>query len=49
MFQDRDGGFHEGRARLAASTLAWQQGDVTLRLEGDISREKALRIARSTR
>jgi hypothetical protein len=49
MFQDRDGGFHEGRARLAASTLAWQQGDVTLRLEGDISRENALRIARSTR
>jgi len=49
MFQDRDGGFHEGRARLAASTLAWQQGDVTLRLEGDISKDEALRIARTTR
>ena len=49
MFQDRDGAFHEGRARLAASTLAWQKGDVTLRLEGDISKGEAVRIARSTR
>lgn len=49
MFQDRDGTFHEGRARLAESTLAWQLGDVTLRLEGKIPKDEALRIARSMR
>jgi hypothetical protein len=49
MFQDRDGAFHEGRARLAGNTLAWQLGDVTLRLEGDISKAEALRIARTAR
>jgi len=49
MFQDRDGTFHEGRARLAASTLAWQLGGVTLRLEGDIPKDEAVRIARSAR
>src|SRR3954447_14162382 len=49
MFQDRDGTFHEGRARLAESTLAWQRGDVTLRLEGNISKHEALEIARSVR
>jgi hypothetical protein len=47
MFQDRNGTFRESRARLAASTLVWQTGDVTLRLEGDISKEDALRIART--
>jgi hypothetical protein len=49
MFSDRDGVFHEGRGRLAANTLVWQLGDVTLRLEGDLSKEKALRIARTVR
>jgi hypothetical protein len=49
MFQDRDGTFHDGRARLAASTLAWQLGGVTLRLEGDIPKDEAVRIARSAR
>jgi hypothetical protein len=47
MFRDRDGIFHESRARLAASTLVWQSGNVTLRLEGDISKDEALRIART--
>jgi hypothetical protein len=47
MFRDRDGFFHENRARLAADTLVWQDGDVTLRLEGDISKDDALRIART--
>ena len=49
MFQDRDGMFHEAKGRLAASTLAWQLGDVTLRLEGNISKNEALRWARGTR
>jgi hypothetical protein len=47
-FLDRDGLFHEERARLAGKTLLWEQGDVTLRLEGDLAKEEALRIARST-
>jgi hypothetical protein len=46
-FRDRNGIFRESSARLAASTLLWQQGDVTLRLEGDLSKEDAVRIARS--
>src|SRR5512133_3496277 len=47
MFRDRDGIFHESRARLAASTLVWQSGNITLRLEGHISKDEALRIART--
>ena len=46
MFQDRAGMPHESTGRLAASTLAWQLGDVTLRLEGNISKDEALRFAR---
>jgi hypothetical protein len=49
MFTDRDGAFHEGVGRLAANTLVWQLGDVTLRLEGGLSKENALRIARIAR
>lgn len=47
-FVDRHGRFREDTARLAGKTLLWQQGDVTLRLEGELSKEEALRIARST-
>ena len=46
-FLDRDGRFRENTARLAGKTLLWQQGDVTLRLEGELSKAEALRIARS--
>lgn len=46
-FRDRDGQFRENTARLAGKTLLWQLGDVTLRLEGELSKEEALRIARS--
>lgn len=31
--------------RLARNTLLWQRGELTLRIEGDLSREEALRIA----
>lgn len=34
---------------LASNALIWQSGDVTLRLEGKLSRADALRIARSFR
>lgn len=46
-FRDRTGVFREETARLAGKTLLWRQGDVTLRLEGDLSKAEALRIARS--
>jgi hypothetical protein len=46
-FVDEDGQFREDTARLAGKTLIWQEGDVTLRLEGDLSKEEAIRIARS--
>jgi hypothetical protein len=47
MFQDRDGRFHDAHARLARNTLVWQQGGVTLRLEGGLTKDEALRIART--
>ena len=33
--------------RLATNTLLWQRGEVTLRIEGDVSRAEAVRIAES--
>ena len=36
-------------SRLAKSTLVWPRGPVTLRLEGDMTREEAERIARTVR
>ena len=49
LYRNRNGQFRQDTARLAGKTLLWQQGDVTLRLEGDLSKEKALQIARSAR
>jgi hypothetical protein len=42
-------GSFEQSPRLAGNTLVWQRGPITLRLEGEISRAQALRIARSVR
>lgn len=39
----------EDRPRLATNTLLWTRGDVTIRLEGDLSLPQALRLARSVR
>ena len=47
MFQDRNGRFRESHARLARNALVWQMGDVTLRLEGGLTKDQALRIART--
>ena len=33
--------------RLAANTLLWERGDVTLRIEGDLTKSEAIRIAES--
>ncbi|MGH3089742.1 MAG: hypothetical protein ACRDSJ_20865 [Rubrobacteraceae bacterium] len=48
-YQEPDGRFVEEKARLAANTLIWDRGDITLRLEGNVSKEEALRIADSMR
>jgi hypothetical protein len=44
----RFGGSSE-RPRIADATLLWEAGDVTLRLEGRLSKRRALGIARSVR
>jgi hypothetical protein len=46
---DADGTFREEQTRLAGNTLIWQRGDLTLRLEGDLPRAEAIRIAESMR
>jgi hypothetical protein len=46
-YVDRHGRVDEETLRLAAQTLIWQRGDVTYRLEASVSKEEALRIARS--
>jgi hypothetical protein len=48
-YRDRSGGLLDERTRLAGNTLVWQAGAQTLRLEGQVSREEALRIAESMR
>lgn len=48
MFRDSNGRLRDDSARLAGKTLLWEHGELTLRLEGDLTKEEALRIARST-
>jgi hypothetical protein len=48
-YQDARGGLTDERTRLAGNTLVWQAGEQTLRLEGQVSKEEALRIAASMR
>lgn len=47
FFDDLRGRVRRDKGRLAGKTLLWQHGEVTLRLEGEFSKEEALRIARS--
>jgi hypothetical protein len=47
VYQDRNGVLRQETARLAGSTLIWTQGPVTLRLEGQVSKQQALRLAGS--
>ena len=49
VYQDRDGLIRQETARLAGSTLIWTHGPVTLRLEGQVSKQQALRLASSMR
>jgi hypothetical protein len=48
-FQDRAGEVTDESTRLAGNTLVWQAGAQTLRLEGQLPRQEALRIAGSMR
>jgi len=43
------GDIREAPMRLAGPTLVWRHGDLTLRLEADVSKSRALAIARSVR
>lgn len=47
LFKDPLGRIRDNSARLAGKTLLWQHGEVTLRLEGDLTKQQAVRIARS--
>jgi hypothetical protein len=49
VFYDSDSGGGDLPGRLARNTLVWSRGPVTARLEGELSREEAERIARSVR
>jgi len=49
VYRDGSGRIGVGELRLAANVLAWEQGDLTLRLEGALNREEALHIATSIR
>lgn len=46
---DRSGDLLPETIRLAGNVLLWEQGDLTLRIEADISKAQALRIASSVR
>jgi hypothetical protein len=48
-YRDADGVFREEQTRLAGNTLIWQRGELTLRLEAQVSKEQALAIAGSLR
>ncbi len=49
LYEDPTGAIRESPARLAGSTLVWRRGGLTLRLEADVSKSRALAIARSIR
>jgi hypothetical protein len=48
-YRDAAGNLREEQTRLAGNTLIWQRGDLTLRLEGELPKEEAIRIAESMR
>ncbi|MCT2581688.1 hypothetical protein [Actinophytocola gossypii] len=48
-YLDPDGHPHEEPARLAATTLIWQADGITYRVEGDLTRADAVRLAESLR
>ena len=49
VYRDERGQIREESSRLARNTLLWQDGQLTIRIEGDLSKDEALDIARSVR
>jgi hypothetical protein len=47
LYEDPTGDVREAPTRLAGPTLVWRRGRLTLRLEADVSKARALAIARS--
>jgi hypothetical protein len=47
FYRSASGDVYPDTLRLATNTLVWQAGEVTLRVEGDISKDRALAIANS--
>lgn len=47
FYIDRDGEWHDEEPQGAGQTLLWQRGQVTMRLEGDLTKERALEISAS--
>jgi hypothetical protein len=48
-YLDRSGLMRAKSTRLAGNVLAWEHRGLTLRLEGELSRKQALKIARGVR
>jgi hypothetical protein len=49
LYRDSRGNIRQETARLARNTLLWQHDELTVRLEGELSKGEALEIARSVR
>jgi hypothetical protein len=49
LYQTRFGNIREEPGRLAGNTLLWTRDGLTLRLEAEVSRDEAIRIAESMR
>jgi hypothetical protein len=49
IFRGPDRNIREDQIRLAGNVLLWEQGELTLRIEGALGKELALRIASSVR
>ena len=49
MFRDENGQITDERTFLAGTVLLWNRGGLLLRLEGDLARAEALRIARTAK
>jgi hypothetical protein len=49
IYRDERGLIREELSRLARNTLLWQDGQLTVRIEGELSKGEALEIARTVR
>jgi hypothetical protein len=47
MFRDENGQISDEQTYLAGTVLLWNRGELLLRLEGDLTRDEALELARS--